>query len=237
MIVSLHMKHWMPTIPTTGGIIVTSKAPISVAIVEDNRTIREGLALLLGNTDGVDCVGQFGNCEDMLARTADLQPNLILMDIGLPGMTGIEGTKALQEQSPDTVVLVLSVYQDEDNIFDALCAGASGYLIKNTPPERLVEAIHEAHAGGSPMSAQIARKVVTVFQTLKAPKPAPDAELSEREVEVLTGLSNGQSYHAVAESIYVSVDTVRYHIRNIYKKLHVHSQSAAVAQALRRGLI
>ena len=210
---------------------------IKVVIVEDKTPIREGLTVLLGGTDGIDCVGQYGSCEDMLSMLATDSPDVILMDIGLPGMSGIEGTREVKKVRPGITIIVLSVYEDDDNIFQALCTGASGYLIKTTPPARLIEAIREAHEGGSPMSSHIARKVVNLFQKNFKGGDNQDIRLTDREKEILTGLSDGESYNSTADSLFISVDTVRYHIRNIYQKLQVHSQSAAVSQAIRKGLI
>lgn len=210
---------------------------IKVVIVEDKTPIREGLTVLLGGTEGIECVAQYGNCEDMLAMAGADSPDVILMDIGLPGMSGIEGTREVKKILPGVTIVVLSVYEDDENIFQALCTGASGYLIKTTPPARLIEAIREAHEGGSPMSSHIARKVVTLFQKNFKGGDEPDIRLTDREKEILTGLSDGESYNSIADSLFISVDTVRYHIRNIYQKLHVHSQSAAVSQAIRKGLI
>jgi DNA-binding NarL/FixJ family response regulator len=210
---------------------------IKIIIVEDNKTIREGLTVLINATDGLKCVKNFSNCEDMLANLEEIDPDLILMDIGLPGMSGIEGIKEAKRIFPDILILMLSVYEDNDNIFDALCAGACGYLIKKTPPARLIDAIIEAHNGGSPMSAHIARKVVSYFNRNVHATPDSDISLSEREIQVLSNLSKGNSYKSIADSLYISLDTVRYYIRNIYKKLHVHSQSEAVAKALRKGWI
>jgi DNA-binding NarL/FixJ family response regulator len=208
-----------------------------IVIVEDNKPILDGLNVLLSATDGIECVAGYGNCEDMLQQLETDRPDVILMDIGLPGMSGIAGTKEAKKILPDAVVLVLSVYEDNENIFQALCMGASGYLVKNTPPARLIEAIKEAHAGGSPMSANIARKVVNLFRKNFVGPEDSDVHLTGRETEVLSGLSDGHSYISVAAALFISVDTVRYHIRNIYKKLEVHSQSAAVSKAIRKGLI
>lgn len=210
---------------------------IKIIIVEDNKTIREGLTVLFNATDGLKCVNNFSNCEDMLANLEEINPDLILMDIGLPGMSGIEGIKEAKRILPDILILMLSVYEDNDNIFDALCAGACGYLIKKTPPARLIEAINEAYNGGSPMSANIARKVVSYFNTNVQRSDNSDIHLSERELEILTNLSRGNSYKIIADNVCISIDTVRYHIRNIYKKLHVHSQSEAVAKAMKSGWI
>jgi DNA-binding NarL/FixJ family response regulator len=210
---------------------------IRIVIVEDNKTIRDGLSLLINATDGLKCVATYRDCESMLLEAKQDNPDLILMDIGLPGMTGIEGTRKVKEFFPDMLVLVLSVYEDDENIFDALCAGACGYLIKKTPPARLIEAILEAYDGGSPMSAHIARKVVGYFHHNVKKSDDLDINLSEREKEILSSLSQGNSYKMIADSVNISIDTVRYHIRNVYKKMHVHSQSEAVATALRKGWI
>lgn len=210
---------------------------INIIIVEDNKAIREGLTVLINATDGLKCVRNYSNCEDMLEELAQVNPDLILMDIGLPGMSGIEGIKQARQKLPDLLILMLSVYEDDDNIFDALCAGACGYLIKKTPPARLIEAIVEAYNGGSPMSAHIARRVVSFFNRNVQEDTDPDISISKRELEVLNNLSQGNSYKSIAESLFISLDTVRYYIRSIYKKLHVHSQSEAVAKALRKGWI
>jgi DNA-binding NarL/FixJ family response regulator len=210
---------------------------IRVVIVEDKSRVREGLVVLLSGTEGIGYVAAYGSCEDMLEQVKDDNPDVILMDIGLPGMSGIEGIREVKKIVPEAVVIVLSIYEDNENIFEALCMGASGYLVKNTPPAGLIAAIKDAHEGGSPMSSHIARKVVTLFQRNFGREIRLDVRLTEREVEVLTGLSEGHSYSSVADALFISVDTVRYHIRNIYQKLHVHSQSAAVSKAIRKGLI
>ncbi len=209
---------------------------IRIVIVEDNRTIREGLTVLINGTEGLRCVAAYRECEKMLSRLQEDQPDLILMDIGLPGMSGIEGVKKVKEKSPETQVVMLTVYEDEDSIFRALCNGAIGYLLKKTPPAQLLESIHNAYEGGSPMSSQIARKVVSFFRRF-APVEDEQPSLSKRELEILEGLSRGNSYKMLADTLCISMDTVRYHVRNIYKKLHVHSQSEAVAKALRKGWI
>lgn len=210
---------------------------IRIVIVEDNKTIRDGLTVLMNATNGLKCVAGYWDCESMLGNIKEDNPDLMLMDIGLPGMSGIEGIKRVKETFPEMVILVLSVYEDDENIFDAICAGASGYLIKKTPPARLIEAIQEAHAGGSPMTSHIARRVVKFFQENLRFTDDNDVNLSDREKQILSNLAKGQSYKMIADSICISIDTVRYHIRNIYKKMHVHSQSEAVAKALRKGWI
>ncbi len=213
---------------------------IDVALVEDNPTIRHGLAALIGGTPGFRCAGSFGDCESLLPRLRGMALDVLLMDIVLPGMSGIEGVRRVKEIRPDLDILMLTVYDDNDRIFEALCAGASGYLVKKTPPARLLEAIQETRAGGSPMSSHIARQVVTLLRRTPAPRPAGEGEeglLTRRERDVLHGLSEGDGYQEIGQRLHISADTVRFHIRNIYRKLHVHSQSEAVAKALRKGLL
>jgi len=211
---------------------------INVAIVEDNPTIREGLAALINGTEGYKCVGSFNDVESFLPKVNILNINVVLMDIGLPGMNGIEGVKIAISKDPDLSVLMLTIYEESEFVFDALCAGACGYLVKKTPPTRLLEAIRDANDGGSPMSSRIARQVITAFKEGKGILlQEKDFGLSEREVGVLNLLSEGYNYQEIAENLFISVDTVRHHIRNIYKKLHVHSQSEAVAKAIRKKII
>ena len=211
---------------------------INVAIVEDNTTIREGLAALINGTEGYKCVGSFGDVESFLPKINILDIDVVLMDIGLPGMNGIEGVKNAMVKDPDLSVLMLTVYEESEFVFDALCSGACGYLVKKTPPTRLLEAIKDANDGGSPMSSRIARQVITAFKEGKnISSDDKDFDLTEREVSVLNLLADGFNYQEIAETLYISVDTVRHHIRNIYKKLHVHSQSEAVAKAIRKKII
>lgn len=211
---------------------------INVAIVEDNSTIREGLSALINGTEGYKCVGSFGDAESFLQKFNLLDINVVLMDIGLPGMNGIDGVKNAVIKNPDISILMLTVYEESEFVFDALCAGACGYLVKKTPPARLLEAIKDANDGGSPMSSRIARQVITAFKEGKGVLIDEDEfDLTEREVSVLNLLADGFNYQEIAENLFISVDTVRHHIRNIYKKLHVHSQSEAVAKAIRKKII
>jgi DNA-binding NarL/FixJ family response regulator len=211
---------------------------ISVAIVEDNKTIREGLAALINSTPGFSCRYSYGDCESFLRELEDNTADVVLMDIGLPGMNGIEGVKKAREIDPHLDILMLTVYEDNEVVYDALCAGACGYLVKKTPPSRLLDAIREIHEGGSPMSSLIARKVINTFQKVKAlQNDGSEFDLTSREKEVLQSLGEGNNYQEISDSLYISVDTVRHHIRNIYRKLHVHSRSQAVAKAIRKGLI
>jgi DNA-binding NarL/FixJ family response regulator len=211
---------------------------INVAIVEDNNTIREGLAVLINGTQGYSCVGSFTDCESFLKKLHSLSVDVVLMDIALPGINGIEGVKKALEIKEDLDVLMLTIYEDSEVVFDALCAGACGYLVKKTPPSRLLEAIKEVHEGGSPMSSQIARQVIIAFKKGKdSIKDKSSYGLSEREKEVLTLLAQGNNYQQIGDQLFISVDTVRHHIKNIYKKLHVHTQSEAVAKAIRKKII
>ena len=211
---------------------------IKVVIVEDNNTIREGLKLLIDGTDGYKCIANYSVCEDLLSEVKSLEVDVILMDIDLPGISGIEGMKRLKEISPDYTILILTIYDENELIFEALCAGASGYLVKKTPPAKLLEAIKEANEGGAPMTSNIARKVVDFFQkTQPIQKKEESILLTKREKEVLSGLVDGSSYKAIADLLNISLDTVRFHFRNIYKKLHVHSQSEAVVKAIKEGLV
>ncbi len=211
---------------------------INVAIVEDNKTIREGLSVLINGTEGFKCVGSYSNCDSFLKDLESSIIDVVLMDIGLPGMNGIEGVKRAKQINPDVSILMLTIYEESEIVYDALCAGAYGYLVKKTPPLRLIDAIMEVYLGGSPMSSRIARQVITSFQNSKNGSHVDSQyNLSNREREVLNHLADGSNYQEIANELFISVDTVRHHIRNIYKKLQVHSQSEAVAKAIRKKLI
>ncbi len=208
-----------------------------VVIVEDNTNIRNGLKILIDGDTGLSCSAVFSNCEDFLASLPELNPSIVLMDINLPGINGIEGIKKMKKIVPDVPVVILTIYEENEMIFDALCAGASGYLLKNTPPSRLIDAIYEALEGGGPMSSNIARKVIEYFNKPTKVKPSEEEMLSQRELEVLDKLVQGCTSKFIAESLFINIETVRFHYKNIYKKLHVHSKSEAVAKALKEGLV
>ena len=210
---------------------------IKVVVVEDNDTIREGLKILIDGTEGYSCVASFPKCEVMLPQLDKLEPDVMLMDIGLPGMNGIEGIKKAKIIFPELAILVLTVYEENELIFDALCAGACGYLVKKTPPSKLLDAIQEAYKGGAPMSSHIARKVIDLFQQVKQHQSSSKDILTPREKEILGSLVEGNSFKVIADSLFISIETVRFHFRNIYRKLHVHSQSEAVVKALKEKLI
>jgi DNA-binding NarL/FixJ family response regulator len=209
---------------------------ITVAIIEDRREIREGLTVMINYTDGLRCVGSFRSMEEALSRIPGNLPDIVLSDIGLPGMDGIEGVKILIEKYPSMTILMLSVYDDNERIFDALCAGATGYLLKNTPPVKLIESLKEAVKGGSPMSPEIARKVVALFRDFRPPERV-DYDLTPHELRLLKLMVEGHSYKSAAVELNVSVNTISFHLKSIYEKLQVHSKSEAVAKSLQHRLI
>ncbi len=209
---------------------------IKIAIIEDQREIREGLAMLIGMTPGYRCTGSYRSMEEALEKIASDFPDVVLSDIGLPGMDGIEGIRILKERHPDLLALVLSVYDDDERIFDALCAGACGYLLKKTPPARLIESLREAAGGGAPMSPEVARRVITLFRDFRPPERA-EYHLTPHETRLLKLLVEGHNYKTAAAELKVSVNTVSFHLRKIYEKLQVHSKSEAVAKALRDRLV
>ena len=204
--------------------------PINVAIVEDKHEIRESLLSLLDSSPGFQCVAACASAEAALTEILPRQPDVVLMDIGLPGMSGIECIQKLKELTPKTQMMMLTVFEDQERIYQALAAGASGYLVKKTPPAKLLEAIQDLHRGGSPMSNQIARRVVQAFQQPPQARQSL-ALLSEREKEILNHLSQGFLYKEIAAALGISIETVRTHIRNIYEKLHVHTRTAALLKA------
>jgi DNA-binding NarL/FixJ family response regulator len=211
-------------------------AVIKVAVIEDQRDIREGLAMIIRGTDGFRCTDSFRSMEEALQKIGFDLPEVVLVDIGLPGMNGIEGIRLLKECYPNVLLLMLTVYDDDDMIFDALCAGACGYLLKKTRPARLLESLREATNGGAPMSPEVARRVIKLFQDIHPPDRA-DYKLTPHEIRLLKLLVEGHNYKTAAAEVGVSVTTVAFHMRNIYEKLQVHSKSEAVAKALRNRLV
>ena len=209
---------------------------IKIAIIEDLRDLREGLAMLIGGTHGFECVGRFRSVEEAVHKIGANQPNIVLTDIGLPGMNGIEGIKILREKYPAMLFVALTVYDDDERIFDAICAGACGYLLKNTQPSRLLEALREVSNGGAPMSPEVARRVIELFQKFAPPKQS-NCHLTPQEKELLKLLVDGHSYKTAAYALHISYHTVSFHLRNVYEKLQVHSKSEAVAKALKEGLV
>jgi DNA-binding NarL/FixJ family response regulator len=206
---------------------------IKVAIVEDNEKIRGGLAALIDGSEGFQCSAAYETAEEALRRLPAYHPDVVLMDIQLPKMSGIECVARLKDQNSDTQVMMLTVYEDDEKVFKSILAGATGYILKRTPPAELLEAIRNLHEGGSPMSDQIARKVVQAFQQMG--KSSKETEnLSERELEILSYLSKGYQDKEIADHLFLSIKTVRTHLRNIYQKLHVRSRTEAVLMYLRK---
>ena len=214
----------------------TENKIIKTIIVEDQRDLREGLQMLINFTPGFKCLGAFRTMEEALVKVKYDLPDVVLSDIGLPGMSGIEGIKILKEKYPDLIILVLSVYDDDERIFDALCAGASGYLLKQTEPAELLKSVKEAVAGGAPMSPEVAARVIRIFREVRPPERA-DYDLTPHETRLLKLLVEGHNYVTAAEELSVSYNTIKFHVRNIYDKLQVHSKSEAVAIAMRDRLV
>jgi DNA-binding NarL/FixJ family response regulator len=207
-----------------------------VAIIEDQARIREGLRTLIDGTDGYRCTGSFGSMEEALEKIPRDLPDAVLVDIGLPRMSGIDGIRLLKASYPSLPLVVLTVYEDDKRIFDALCAGACGYLLKKTPPARLLESLQEAVKGGAPMTPEVAGRVISLFREIRPPEDA-NYHLTPHEIRILKLLVEGHNHKTAAAELEVSVNTVRFHLRSIYEKLQVHSKSEAVAKALRNRLI
>jgi DNA-binding NarL/FixJ family response regulator len=214
----------------------TAPDQIRVAIIEDQREIREGLRFLIDGTAGYRCTGAFASMEEALPAVRPGFADVVLCDIGLPGMSGIDGMRFLKERDPELRLVALTVYEDEDRVFQALCAGASGYLLKNTPPARLLERLQEVMSGGAPLSPEVATSVVALFKQFRPPHQA-EYHLTPHEVRLLNLLAEGHSYKTAAATLGSSVNTVAFHMKSIYLKLQVHSKSEAVAKALRRRIV
>ncbi len=210
--------------------------PIRVALVEDRTEIREGLREMISGSDGFACCGAYGSMEEALPAMNAADPEVALVDIGLPGMSGVEGIREIRHRHPKIRMLVLSVYNDDERVFAAICAGACGYLLKNTPPAKLLESIREVVAGGAPMSPEIASRVLTLFREITPPRKA-DYNLSPHELRLLRMLVEGHNYKTMSRLLGVTVHAVSFHMRSIYEKLEVHSKSAAVGKALRQRLV
>ena len=209
---------------------------ITTAIVEDIRDIRDGLATLINFTEGFACNGSYRSMEEAIPRIKGNVPDVLLSDIGLPGMNGIDGTRILKELYPEMTVLMLTVYDDDERIFDALCAGASGYLLKRTAPAKLLENIREAVEGGAPMSPEVASRVIRLFREVRPPEKF-DHDLTPHETRLLKLLVDGHNYTTAAEELSVSYNTIKFHMRHIYEKLQVHSKSEAVSLALKNRIV
>ena len=215
---------------------LSESRPLNVTIIEDHPEFREYLAALISGTDGFKCLGSFRSVEEALPKLTAQVPDVMLIDIGLPGMNGIEGIRLFKERFPEILFLTLTIHDDDERIFDALCAGASGYLLKKTQPSRLVEGVREAAQGGAPMSPEVARRVIKLFRDIRPPERA-DYNLSPHEIRILKLLVEGHNYKTAAAKLGVAPTTINFHLQNIYQKLQVHSKTEAVAKALRTRLI
>jgi len=209
---------------------------IKVVYYEDNSSLREGIAFLIQSTPQLELLATFSNADTVKTDTEQLKPDVILMDIDMPGINGIDAAAIVKAVSPATQVIMLTVFDNEEKIFNAIRNGASGYLLKHTPPAEIIESIFDVNRGGSPMTANVARKVLQYFQA-RPKTQKEDYHLSDRELDIVKGLVNGYSYKAIASELYISIDTVRSHIRRIYEKLHVNSKTEAVLKAINEGLV
>ena len=213
---------------------MTAKSETTVIVVEDRTRIRETIVDLINETDGLRCAGSYGSCEALLERLADEVPDVILMDIGLPGMSGIDGVKAVKARFPDVDILMHTVFDDDEKIFQSILAGASGYVLKNAEADELIRAIREIRVG-APMRASIARRMLAMMRGKEA-KPTDALNLTPREMEIMQWLVEGLSYKKIAEKLFISPLTVHSHLTKVYETLQVHSKSAAVSQALKYRL-
>ena len=209
---------------------------IKVALFEDKPDLQEVISQVLESEDDIQFCGAWENCDHVKRIMNIHQPDVVLMDIEMPGTNGIEGLKIIKQYFPDINVLMLTVFDDDYNVFEAVCYGAAGYLLKNTTPQKIIEAIHDVHNGGAPMTASVARKVLHLFSKSFS-KPDEQYNLTQREKDILASLVKGNSYKMIATEQNISIDTVRTHIRKIYDKLHVHSMNEAVSKAIKQRLV
>ena len=210
---------------------------ITLLLYEDNGPLREGLSMLFNGTEGYRVVGSFANCDQVLAQIEQHQPDVVLMDIDMPGLGGINGLKLIRSRFSQVKVVMLTVFDDNLNVLEAMKAGADGYLLKKTPPARLLESMRDVYEGGAPMTPSVARQVLQLF-AYQAPTPTqPNYQLSDREKQVLHWLVNGYSYKMVAAELFISLETVRSHVKKIYEKLQVNSKSEAVAKAFKNKIV
>jgi DNA-binding NarL/FixJ family response regulator len=210
---------------------------IKVVIFEDNRSLREGLAAMIAGTAGFECAGAFPNCNNLLKNIAQAKPDVVLMDIELPGISGIEAVEMIKEDFPEIKILMETIFDDDEKIFKSICAGAEGYILKHTSPAEIMEAIKEIYEGGSPMTPSVANRVLKMVKDKPNGISKESFDLSAREKEILICLVKGMSYKMVADTCFISIETVNVHIKNIYKKLHVHSKSEAVAKAIKGRIV
>jgi DNA-binding NarL/FixJ family response regulator len=210
---------------------------IKVVIFEDNKSLRQGLYQLINGSEGFSCVGAFEDCLDLLKNIEEVRPDVVLMDIEMPGINGIEAVEMLREKYPELKILMQTIFEDSEKIFKSILAGASGYILKNTSPSRILDFIKDTYEGGAPMSPSVATKVLKMVAQQPPFIKANTFNLSDREKEILSCLVKGMSYKLIAAACFISTDTVRGHIRHIYEKLHVHSKGEAVATAIKSKIV
>ncbi len=210
---------------------------VNVVIFEDNRHLRESLQFLLNLTPGYYCLAAYPNCNNLLENLKGKSCDICLMDIEMPGISGIEATRIIKKNLPQINVLIQTVFSDDDSIFQAICAGASGYILKTTTPDQYIEALNDVHSGGAPMTPSIARRVLQLFKGNVQLPSNEEYNLTEKEKQVLQHLTEGKSYKMIADELTISVETIKTHIKNIYAKLHVHSAPEAVAKAIQERIV
>src|SRR5204863_4035731 len=209
---------------------------VKVTIFDDNKSLRLGLYQLINGSEGYECAGAFENCSNLLKEIETTKPDVVVMDIQMPGISAIEAVKILREKYPDLKILMQTIFEESDKIFQSILAGASGYILKNTSPARILDFIKETYEGGAPMSPSVATKVLKMVGQQPVEK-TNSFNLSEREKEILSCLVKGMSYKLIEDAFFISIDTVRGHIRNIYEKLHVHSKGEAIATAIKDRIV
>jgi DNA-binding NarL/FixJ family response regulator len=214
-----------------------AKKIINVVIFEDNSNLRRGLQILINGSVGFECSGAFGNCDNVMKNMSDCKPDVVLMDIDMPGINGIEAVKMIKNQFSEVKVLMETVFDDDEKIFNSICNGAEGYILKSTPPVEILAAIKEIYEGGSPMTPTIANRVLKMVKSQRSTDSKNHFNLTDREKEILSCLVEGMSYKLIADECTISIDTVNVHIKNIYKKLQVHSKSEAVAKAIKGKIV
>ncbi len=214
-----------------------SNSTLKIVLFEDNDALRDILSQLINDSPGLQCVGDFPDSKNIIQRLKDTNAEFVIMDIDLPYKNGIESTQIIKDAFPNIPVLILTVFEDDTKIYNAICAGANGYLLKNSKPEKIIESIFEIKQGGAPMSPMVARKVLETYKQENNKPKNKEYDLSARESEILELLTQGLSYKMIAEKCFISIDTVKFHSKNIYEKLHVHSKSEAIILAINKRIV